>query len=191
MMHDRFILIKSKENILSPYLIDFLKGFLGYDIEINQTNDIISILYKLDDEELVYAGLSSLVAELDTNINVFISKKNIKSLHDSIEIIKKYLKEEIFKNSIYREDEFILELILKGKKEDLDKVVFKDREIDSSMLECIKVFIETDMNTSKASELLFLHRNTLINKIDKFINITGYNVKKFKNAMIIYYLLNK
>ncbi|UKI48833.1 MAG: helix-turn-helix domain-containing protein [Clostridium sp.] len=34
------------------------------------------------------------------------------------------------------------------------------------------------MNVSKASKMLYLHRNTLIYKLDRFYEITGYDIRK-------------
>ncbi|MGM9971458.1 MAG: helix-turn-helix domain-containing protein [Anaeroplasmataceae bacterium] len=191
-MINKFILIKSQESILSPYLVDFFKGFLGNDIKIEESNNIISIFYSLDDRELVYDGLLSLIGELDKNVKVVLSNSYDNDyLMISYEIIKDYFIQSELSESIYKEEEFLLHLVLNGKIDNLDKVVFKSLSQDKNMLECIKVFIENDMNTTKTANILYLHRNTLINKIDKFNDITGYNVKKFKDAMIIYHILKK
>ncbi|NMA30857.1 MAG: PucR family transcriptional regulator, partial [Candidatus Methanofastidiosa archaeon] len=50
----------------------------------------------------------------------------------------------------------------------------------------LKVFFECNQNTSEASKRLYMHRNTLIQKLDKFYEETGFNPRRFKDAMIIY-----
>lgn len=60
---------------------------------------------------------------------------------------------------------------------------------DFEMLNVLKVFLECNLNTSKASKELFMHRNTLINKLDKFHLETGYDPHDFKDAFILYNLI--
>ena len=54
------------------------------------------------------------------------------------------------------------------------------------MLEVVKKYLDCNMNISQAANSLYMHRNTVMNKIDKFIDVTGYDIKKFRNAFIIY-----
>lgn len=191
-MLNKYILLKSENNIESPYLIDFLKGFLGYDIEIKRDDSILSIFYSMNDMSMVYSGISALISEFDMKIEAYISNEcKEEDLESNYKIIGQYFKSTDLNGMIYTEEKFLTELVLKGYKDGLDRLVFKGLYNDSNMLECIKVFIENDMNTSKSADRLYLHRNTLINKIEKFKDVTGYNVKKFSNAFIIYHLLKK
>ena len=57
------------------------------------------------------------------------------------------------------------------------------------MLLTIKIFIEDDLNVSEAARTLYLHRNSLIQRLDKFHLETKFDVKKFKEAFIIYCLI--
>lgn len=191
-MLNKYILLKSENNIESPYLIDFLKGFLGYDIEIKKEDNILSIFYSMNDMSMLYSGISALISEFDIKIEAYISNEcKEEDLELNYKIIVQYFKSIDLNETIYTEEKFLTELVLKGHKDGLDRLVFKGLYNDSNMLECIKVFIENDMNTSKSADRLYLHRNTLINKIEKFKDVTGYNVKKFSNAFIIYHLLKK
>ena len=60
---------------------------------------------------------------------------------------------------------------------------------DYEMKTIVKTYLECNMNISKASNVLYMHRNTLMYKIDNFINETGFDIKKFKDAYIIYHIL--
>jgi DNA-binding PucR family transcriptional regulator len=55
----------------------------------------------------------------------------------------------------------------------------------------MKIFIEKNQNTSEAAKALYLHRNTLINRLDKFYRVTGFDLKKFEDAAIIYLLIKE
>ena len=59
--------------------------------------------------------------------------------------------------------------------------VFKDNELK----ECIDILIKTNLNVNEASKNLFMHRNTLLHRIDKIESITGYNLKVFDDAVTL------
>ncbi|WP_131081923.1 PucR family transcriptional regulator, partial [Clostridioides difficile] len=47
-------------------------------------------------------------------------------------------------------------------------------------------FINNDLNISKTSTSMFLHRNTLVYRLEKINEILGFDLKNFENAMIFY-----
>ncbi|MFN7249283.1 MAG: PucR family transcriptional regulator [Anaerobacillus sp.] len=60
---------------------------------------------------------------------------------------------------------------------------------DKELLKTIKVFFESNLNTTLASKKLFMHRNSLQYRIDKFIERTGIDIKEFQQAAAIYMLI--
>ena len=59
------------------------------------------------------------------------------------------------------------------------KEIFSDEE----MLETAEEFLENSLNTSETSRKLYLHRNTLIYRLDKIERGTGLNIRKFSDAV--------
>lgn len=59
-------------------------------------------------------------------------------------------------------------------------------EEDQETLKSIKVFVECNMNVSLAAKKLYIHRNSLQYRVDKFYDKTGIDVKQFKNALTVY-----
>lgn len=57
---------------------------------------------------------------------------------------------------------------------------------DVELLESMKVFLENNSNTSLAAKKLYIHRNTLQYRLEKFQDLTGINVKEFSSAITIY-----
>lgn len=57
--------------------------------------------------------------------------------------------------------------------------VFDDTEI----AETAEAFLESSLNVSEASRTLFMHRNTLMYRLDKIERITGLNIRKFSDAV--------
>ncbi len=62
---------------------------------------------------------------------------------------------------------------------------------NDEMKKTIITFLENNQNISLAAKELFLHRNTLTQRLDKFNRITSFDLKQFKDAYLIYTLINK
>ena len=57
--------------------------------------------------------------------------------------------------------------------------VMKDKEL----IECINAFFKNNLNISETSRNAFLHRNTLLYRIEKIYKLTGLNIRNFEDAM--------
>ena len=65
--------------------------------------------------------------------------------------------------------------------------VFKRGSIESlnqETLSTIQKFFENDLNVSVTSRKLFLHRNTLVYRLEKIKNTTGLDIRKFDHAIL-------
>jgi len=54
---------------------------------------------------------------------------------------------------------------------------------DKELVECVNAFFENNLNISETSRNAFLHRNTLLYRIDKIHKLTGLNIRNFEDAM--------
>jgi DNA-binding PucR family transcriptional regulator len=52
------------------------------------------------------------------------------------------------------------------------------------MKKTIEVFFKLDLNLSEASKELYVHRNTLIYRLDKIQKYTTYDIRKFNDAVL-------
>jgi len=50
----------------------------------------------------------------------------------------------------------------------------------------LKIYFEENMSLKNTCDILFLHKNTLQYKLDRIGRITGYNPRKFKEAVVLY-----
>jgi DNA-binding PucR family transcriptional regulator len=97
------------------------------------------------------------------------------------------------KKKIYKGEELLPYLLLhetnpatlKQITEETLKNVIHDRDL----IQSIKVYLDCNMNVSLAAKKLYLHRNTLQYRVDKFIEKTGIDIKHFGNAVSIYLAL--
>lgn len=65
---------------------------------------------------------------------------------------------------------------------ELSSVFLEDPELYTT----IKVFLENNLNASLTAKKLFIHRNTLQYRIDKFIDKTGVQLKDFYGAFTVF-----
>ncbi|MCR4999926.1 MAG: helix-turn-helix domain-containing protein [Lachnospiraceae bacterium] len=64
---------------------------------------------------------------------------------------------------------------------------FKDfdfKELDNESRSTIQAFLDNGLSLAETSRALYVHRNTLIYRIDKFEKQTGLDIRKFDDAMI-------
>jgi len=122
-----------------------------------------------------FADLSKSYKEAQDTIKIGKSIKNSPGVYlidDSLlESVGYYLPSRI-------NEKIIIPLINKLKKD--------DGTIDVELLYTVEGFIDSCMSFSRASQKLFLHRNTIAFRLDKFKKITGLNpISSFKDAFII------
>ncbi len=58
-------------------------------------------------------------------------------------------------------------------------------QIDEETLNLIESFFANDLSLAETSRKMFIHRNTLIYRLDKFADLTGYDVRKFSDAITV------
>lgn len=54
---------------------------------------------------------------------------------------------------------------------------------DEDMMGTAEAFLENSLNVSETSRNLYMHRNTLMYRLDKIERITGLNIRKFSDAV--------
>lgn len=57
--------------------------------------------------------------------------------------------------------------------------------LDEETLNLLEAFFDNDLSLAETSRKMFIHRNTLIYRLDKFSDLTGYDVRKFSDAITV------
>ncbi|MBR5235790.1 MAG: helix-turn-helix domain-containing protein [Clostridia bacterium] len=77
----------------------------------------------------------------------------------------------------------------------LDEIFKKEsiNVLDDETIQTIYKFFENNLNVSETSRQLFVHRNTLVYRLDKIERLTGLDLRKFDDAVIfkVAILVNK
>lgn len=59
---------------------------------------------------------------------------------------------------------------------------------DKELVDCINAFFKNNLNISETSRNAFLHRNTLLYRIEKINRVTQLNIRNFDDAMTFKFL---
>lgn len=58
-------------------------------------------------------------------------------------------------------------------------------KLDEEIINTMNTFFENDLNISETARQLFVHRNTLVNRIEKMQSKTGLDIRKFDDALTL------
>lgn len=107
----------------------------------------------------------------------------MKQSYDEAENILKTLSDD--RNGIYFLNDLYLEAFLVKQISDSDASAFidyflhdliaYDQENNSNLVETLDIFLKNHHNIASASRDLFIHRNTLLYRLDKIKDILDYN----------------
>ena len=172
-----FIVNIDSENIV---LIKELKETVDF-VELDSMAK--SILDTIHSETMlsVVIGVSTVAENLDQLNNAY------KETQIAIEVGKVFEEEKYILNYenlgigrlIYQLPIKLCELFLQE--------VFKKGDItllDSETILTINKFFENDLNVSETSRQLFVHRNTLVYRLEKIYKLTGLDLRKFDQAIV-------
>ena len=168
------------------------------DSEYHSTVDYAEFLVQSLREELgihVQAGVGATVHELKDVAMSYIGAENALRYADVFEI----------QGEVHSYREFLLVKMLEGIPEvkltqylaEMTDEHFKEIFEDEEMLNTAEAFLQSSLNVSETSRNLYMHRNTLLYRLDKIEKATGLNVRQFSDAVsfrvltVIYRLLGK
>jgi hypothetical protein len=181
-----YIIIRKLNNLNQQQL---LIEYLNSNLAIIETNDLVDFsVFMINDVRNAATLLYDFAEELVVDLNVYITDKV--SL-ESIEMIELLRMIDFNGNEILDTKQVYSRLIHKIPKNELQSLVLKQYESDDKMLDLLKVIFECNLNVTQAAKQTYYHRNTIIQKLAKFKQITGLDINNFKDAYILYYLIKE
>lgn len=191
-----FNLINIYVDNYSDELLSYIKqGYLDSDIEILFYNGSILMIgcfeEVLDHAQSIKDTIGSIVSgkcyisycEVD---NYFKLKKYYEDTLYKIELAIKYNIIE----SIFDSNRLILEGIIDSVSDNMKQDIydkFKNgiSKLDNEMIRTMEVFFKCGLNISEAAKELYIHRNTLIYRLDKIQKYTNYDIRDFNEAVLL------
>ena len=91
--------------------------------------------------------------------------------------------------SVINEKKLILEGIIDSVSEEKKEKIYHIfnegfSKLDNEMIRTIEVFFRCGLNLSDAAKALYIHRNTLIYRLDKIEKYTAYDIRNFNTAVL-------
>lgn len=112
-------------------------------------------------------------------------KKAYEDAKECILIGKKLgIKDEIFSYNKMLFEKIVYNINPKVKQELLTNFKEKLNLFDSEIINTIEEFVNCGLNISDAARKLYIHRNTLIYRLDKINKETGFDIRNFKEAAV-------
>lgn len=164
------------------------------DVEVILSNDKLLLIAKVND---IYDHIIGIKDALLNNFTgrYYISycqvenyeglKKSFEECEYRLMLANKYKVSE----SIIDEKKMILEGIIDSVSEEKKEKIYKlfnegFSKLDNEMIRTIEVFFSCGLNLSDAAKELYIHRNTLIYRLDKIEKYTAYDIRNFNNAVL-------
>ena len=181
----RFIIIRNFND--SKILINIVRNLLGVNVKIKEENDYIIVYHEYKNDEDIIRILNSLSEDLMTSFISYISSDfDETKLASELEVILPIFVNNEIPAGVYNFKSLLLQKpIIHNRREVLNYI------LDSTGVgeDFIRGFAENDLNVSKASKAMFIHRNTMIYKLDKLKEISGFDLRVFIDAYILYMLI--
>lgn len=164
------------------------------DIEVILTNDKLLLIAEVKE---IYEHI---IGIKDALLNNFTSRYYISYCQiEDYESLKKSFEECEYKlmlankykvsESVIDEKKLILEGIIDSVSEEKKEKIYHIfnegfSKLDNEMIRTIEVFFRCGLNLSDAAKELYIHRNTLIYRLDKIEKYTAYDIRNFNSAVL-------
>lgn len=160
--------------------------------ETSQTG--VLILEENISEYILQAALDTLETDFFISLSFFIGRhytqtNELAHLYQWERNLFSFLSPYLSKKITYIEQLLPYQFMISLPKEEREKYtnqLLAHISNDKELIDSVKVFFQCNLNVSLAAKQLYLHRNTLQYRIDKFIEKTGINIKTFEGAVAVY-----
>ncbi|WP_194192350.1 PucR family transcriptional regulator [Clostridium chrysemydis] len=191
----------------SFYLIDIFidRGRLEIAKEVidklYKNNEVVNLIYKdhillLGDFDNVLDHINSILEVIESNVysECYISYRtisNVLNLKEDFKIISYKVmlaKKNKLSKRVFGDDDLFLESMVDNINSKFKYGICKEfdnklKMLDDELLRTIDMFYKAGLNLSEGAKNLYIHRNTLIYRIEKIQKITGYDIREFNQAV--------
>ena len=192
---NKMLLIETKKVNEALNIIN--ETYIADDIFVSQIHDRIIVIGNLEEEEEHARSIKeTLIQDLGVKVRISISDLNrtfegfkkayIESVK-SLEIGKKFnIKPEIYsmKNMFLEKAIYNLNKDYSRELKEEYKDIFKG--FNHELIQTLEEILRCDLSLTKAAKNLYIHRNTLMYRIEKIKKETGFDIRNFKEATFLY-----
>lgn len=201
----RFIFFSLNTRQIDVSLIDVgLKGIFPHEVSLlwlDQQSGVIVEEFEGEREDAVHlhSVIELLMSDLSVNIQLFVGEQlpgmNGTDVRKSFTWMKQTA-EFAFQHSMEYVSALadVLPSLLVSKlgreeREQVATLLLKEAKDDQELLRTIQTYLEANSNITEAAKRMYMHRNSLQYRIDKFIDRTQMDIKTFQGAIVCYLAL--
>ena len=138
--------------------------------------------------------ISSIMDDFSVKFKIFASSKiNLDDKNNFFTIYNLYNKYLDRKSNYYLNYIDLITEIIKiniGDLKLLKPIILNRLLVDPQMEVLINAMFDSDLNVTQTANKVYMHRNTVIKKLEYIKNETGLNIQRFIDANIMYWLIN-
>ncbi len=188
----RFLLIQHVDSNSEKTVFSFLEEMIPDSLVLNIDSDYL--LFYFFDYEYQFSDLfSSISDDFGISLRVYASGRLSSSKADYFwllyQTVKKYLDNSA--HLFLTNADLISEIVKKDVKKlrEIKAIILNRIYEDSQMEKLILAMFNNNLNVTQTAKAVYMHRNTIINKLE-FIRLeTGLNLQNFKDATCLYWLM--
>ncbi|MDD2681324.1 MAG: helix-turn-helix domain-containing protein [Bacilli bacterium] len=179
---------REAQDILS-FFLDFIKDSFYIEVE-----NYYVLFYNIKIDIEIDKLILSLSEDFSINIRVFSSGNvSFKNRRNFFQIFKVYI-QYLDKENIYycSNKELIMELYNQDKAllKQIKPIIISKILTDHQLETLVYSFVKNDLNITKTAKDMYMHRNTINNKLDLIQRETQLNIRHFNDAMALLLLLS-
>lgn len=184
--HPQGLFLCANNNILSLFL--FYKLDQSNILAVNNTYNIISDFYnKLGDSIscTINIGISrchSTLTSIRTTFKDTLDSINLKKHENSNELISCYLDKQAFHLLSTQPESYLLKLC----EDTISPLIEFDKNNNGNLIDTLKIYYLSKFNSTDTAKKLFLHRNTLIHRLDKIKELLYFDFADNDKIFSIY-----
>lgn len=173
----RFLMLKTSPANFS-FIADVLKMLLGGNIKIKEETEYLFVEYGDAPIEDIKDTILSLEIDLDSLITAYSS--STQEPQQEYELVK-----ELFLKSSHGYYDFKILLLETSNIYNAAEILNFILDRSGVTEEILLAMANCNLNVTQASTELFMHRNTLLYKIDRLYNLSGFDIRTFNDLYIL------
>lgn len=192
---NKMLLIETQKESEALNIIS--ETYIDTDVFVGEIYDRIIVIGNLEEEEEhAYSIKETLIQDLGVNAKISIGnlnktfegfKKSYRGMVQALEIGKKFN----IKPEIYSIKNMFLEQAIYNFNKDYSKELkeeYKDifNGFNHELIQTLEEILKCDLSLTKAAKKLYIHRNTLMYRVEKIKKETGFDIRNFKEATFLY-----
>jgi DNA-binding protein Fis len=185
-----YVMLEEKHPFKDDALLDdIVREYVLYDHVF--THGHVKIYAFLPQEVHYQELISSLISETMKTLRLYtysvaLSLEHIES--HAMEAMRWLSQVPFSKNNWMRNQDIVMYHRHYITKE-LITFVLQETQSKHYLMESVLAYLTHNQNVTQTAKETFIHRNTLIQRLEKFKELTGFDVKQFKDAFLMYTLL--